>query len=76
MPELVDVDVRQEIRPRREELPELDEGRAELLEAEAKRPRALARRFPPAGHADLGKDSPQSTLLCDPPDGESPPRAL
>jgi hypothetical protein len=37
---------------------------------------AGARRFPPAGHADLGKDSPQSTLLCDPPDGESALRAL
>jgi hypothetical protein len=32
--------------------------------------------LPAAGHADLGKESPQSTVLCDPPDGESALRAL
>ena len=67
--ELLDVDVGQKIGPRREELPELDEGRPELLEALAKRLRAFARRVALTGHADLGKDSPQSALLCDPPDG-------
>jgi hypothetical protein len=74
--ELLDVDVGQEIRPRRQKLPELDERRSELLEAAAKRPRSLARRFGPADHADLGKDSPQSALVCDPPDGQSAPSAL
>ncbi len=76
MAELLDVDVGQEIGPRREELAELDERGAELLEAVAKRTRSLTRRFAPAGHADLGEDSPQSTLMCDPPDGESAPSAL
>jgi hypothetical protein len=74
--ELLDVDVGQEVRPRRQELSELDERRAELLEAAAKRPRSLARRFGPADHADLGKDAPQSALVCDPPDGQSAPSAL
>ena len=74
--ELLDVDVGQEIGPRREELPELDERRPELLEALAERLRSLARRVALAGHADLGKDSPQSALLCDPPDGQRAPRAL
>ncbi len=76
MAELLDVDVGQEIGPRREELAELDERRAELLEALAKRPRSLTRRVAPAGHADLGEDPPQSALLCDPPDGERAPSAL
>ena len=43
LPELLDVDVRQEVGPRREQLPELDVGRAELLERAAgsgRRPRA------------------------------------
>ena len=74
--ELVDVDVGEQVRPRREKLPELDERRADLLEAAAKCLRALPRRVAPTGHADLGKDSPQSALVCDPPDGESAPRAL
>lgn len=49
---------------------------AELLEAAAKRPRSLARRLGPADHADLGKDAPQSALVCDPPDGQSAPSTL
>ena len=36
----------------------------------------VTRNVAPTGHADLGKDSPQSALVCDPPDGESAPRAL
>ena len=67
--ELLDVDVGQEIRPRREELAELDERRAELLEAVAKRraPSRVASRRPAT--PTLGQDPPQSALLCDPPDG-------
>ena len=72
----LDVDVGQEVRARRQELSELDERRAELLEPAAKRPRSLTRRVGPADHADLGKDSPQSALVCEPPDGQSAPSAL
>jgi len=42
----------------------------------AKRLRAFARRFSPAGNADLGQDSPQPTLVCDPPDGQRAASAL
>jgi hypothetical protein len=47
-----------------------------LLEAVAKGLGTIPHSIGPIGHADLGKDSPQSTLMCDPPDGESAPRAL
>ena len=47
--ELGDVEVGQQVRARREELAELDEGRAELLEPRTERARALAcRPRPPA----------------------------
>ncbi|MGH3053577.1 MAG: hypothetical protein ACRDL7_01195 [Gaiellaceae bacterium] len=38
--------------------------------------RSLARRLAAPDHADLGKDSPQSALVCDPPDGQRAPSAL
>lgn len=74
--ELVDVDVGQKVGPRGEELPELDERRPELFEAATERLRPLEGRVSPAGNADLGKNPPQPALVCDPPDGESAPRAL
>ena len=46
--ELLDVDVRKQVGPRREQLAELDEGRAELLEPLPERLRALAGRRPVA----------------------------
>jgi hypothetical protein len=53
--QLLDVDVGQEIGAGREELPELDVRRPQLLECLAKPPGALARRLAVADGADLGQ---------------------
>src|SRR5919204_1215365 len=65
-PELVDVDVRQEIGPRGEKLPELDVRRAEALEREPEVARPLARRRPLADDADLAQHAEQAAPPGDP----------
>jgi hypothetical protein len=65
-PELLDVDVGQEVRPRREELPQLDVRRAQALEGEPEVARALARRRPLADDADLAQHAKQAAPTGDP----------
>ena len=68
--QLLDVDVGQEVGPRREELAQLDEGRAELLQRQAEAARALARRLSMPAHADLRQDAAEAGALCDPGHGQ------
>jgi len=75
MRELVDVDIGQEIRARREELPELDEGRAQLLEALPEGARALPGRRPIAYNADLTQHAEQPAAPRDARDLQSATRA-
>ena len=53
LPELLDVDVREQVRPRRQQLAELHVGRPELLERASELPCALRGRRPPSGDSDL-----------------------
>ena len=69
--ELLDVNVRQEIRPRRQELPELDVGRPELFERPAELARAVARRGPVAPHAELAQHAQQAATARDTSDVDS-----
>src|SRR5882672_9780073 len=55
--ELVDVDVWKQVRARREELAQLDEGRTKLLERLAERDRALAGCGLPADDTYLAQDA-------------------
>ena len=57
--ELVDVDVGEQVGPRREQLAQLDVRRAELLERLPELDRSLARRRPVADDADLSEDAQQ-----------------
>jgi hypothetical protein len=57
--ELLDVHVRQQVRTRGEQLAELDERRAELLEGGAKGLCPILRRLAAADHADLAQDAQQ-----------------
>jgi hypothetical protein len=64
--ELLDVDVRQEVRPGGEQLPELDVGRPELLERQAELACALGSRRPlAADDADLAKHAEETPAPCD-----------
>ena len=73
--ELLDVDVRQQVRPRRQHLPELDEGGAELLQPFAKRSRALTRRRLVADRPDLGQHAQQPAASRDAANLERAPGA-
>ena len=64
LPELLDVGVREQIRPRGQQLPELDVGRPQLLEGAAELHRALPRRGPAPPDAELSKDAQQSAAPC------------
>jgi hypothetical protein len=68
--ELLDVHVGQQVRPRRQELAQLDKGRAELLECLAKALRRLTRRFAMADDADLRKHPAETGTAGDPRDGQ------
>ena len=57
LPKLVDVRIRQQVGPRREQLAELDVGRPELLECLPKLDRALTGRGPLADDAELAQDA-------------------
>src|SRR5207253_11475895 len=57
--ELVDVNIRKEIRPRGQQLAELDVRRPELFQSLAKFLRRFARRRPVADDADLAEDANQ-----------------
>jgi hypothetical protein len=59
--ELVDVDVRQKIRTRGQQLSELDVRRAELLERLAELARAFPRRRPAAPDPELAEHAQQPT---------------
>ena len=58
--ELVDVDVGKQVGARRQQLPELHEGGAELLECRAELARALTRRGTVADEADLAEHAQQA----------------
>ena len=74
--ELLDVDVRQQVRARREQLAELEEGRAELLQRLAELDRALARRGPAAGDAELAQHTHELAPPRDADDFAGAARAL
>jgi hypothetical protein len=74
--ELVDVDVREQIRPRREQLAELHVGGAQLLQRLAELLRPLPGRRPFAHDADLAQDAGQLAAPRDAHDLEGPPNAL
>ncbi len=71
--QLLDVDVRQEVRTGGEQLTELHEGRAELLEREPERPGALASRRLAADDADLAEHAQQPAAARDTADLERAP---
>jgi hypothetical protein len=58
--ELFDVDVREQVGARGQKLPELDAGRAELLERVAELDGALPGRRPLADDADLTEDAQEA----------------
>jgi hypothetical protein len=74
--QLLDVDVRHQVGPGREELPELHISGAELLERMAELARRLGRRGPLAGHADLTQNAEQPASPRDLPDLESPSQSF
>jgi hypothetical protein len=74
--ELVDVHVRQQIRPRRQELPQLDVRRAELLQRLAEASCRLTRRFAVAGDANLRKYPAETGTAGNPRDGHRPASPL
>jgi hypothetical protein len=69
--ELLDVHVRQQVRARREKLPELDVGRSELLEREPELARALRSGRTVADDADLREHAPDAAPARDARDLES-----
>ena len=74
--ELLDVNVRKQVGPRREQLPELQVGGAELLERTAELDGALPSRRPVADEAHLAEDAKQAAAPCSARDLERAPRAL
>ena len=65
-PELLDVDVGQEVGPRRQELPQLDVRGAEPLEGEPEAARALPGRRPLADDPDLAQYPQEAAATGDP----------
>src|SRR5207248_10452933 len=57
-PQLLDVDVRKQVRPGREQLTELDVRRPEVLERGAEAARTVAGRLPASDDSELRKDTP------------------
>jgi hypothetical protein len=76
LPELLDVDVRQEVGPGRQELAELDERRTELLESLSELARAFLRRRAAADDSELAEDAQQAAAPRDTRHGHSPSRSL
>ena len=74
--ELVDVDVREQVRARGEQLAELEEGRAELLEGLAELDRALTRGGPAAGDAQLAQHAHELAPARDADDFAGTPRTV
>ncbi len=73
--ELLDVHVREEVGTRREELSQLDVGRAELLQRRPELARALLGRGAVTDDADLSQDAHQASAPGHPRDVERAPRA-
>jgi len=76
LPQLVDVDVRKKVRARREQLAELDERRAELLECMAELDRSLPRRGPAPHDAELAQNAQEPALARDARHGRRPSGSL
>ena len=74
--ELLDVDVGKQVRPRREQLAELQVRRPELLQREPELDRAFARRGPHADDAELAEHAQQAPAARHARDLESAARAL
>jgi len=74
--ELVDVDVGQQVRTRREQLAELEEGRAQLLESLAELDRAFARSGAAAGDAELAQHAHELAPARDADDFAGTPRPV
>ncbi len=74
--ELLDVHVGQEVRPRGEELAQLDEGRAELLQRAPESFRTLTCRVSVTDDADLREHPAESGTAGDPGDGQRPASPL
>lgn len=70
--ELLDVDVREQVGPRGEELPELDVRRAELLQRKPKLARALTRGRPVADDTDLAEHAQEPAATRDTSDVQRP----
>ena len=74
--QLLDVRIRQQVRARREQLPQLDVGGAKLLERLPELPRAFAGRRVAAPHAELAQHAQQAASPRHPPDVDGTLEAL
>src|SRR5207302_7814118 len=74
--QLLDIDVREQVGSRGEQLPELDVSRPELFERFAKRACTFPGRLAVAADADLGEDASNTCVAGDAGDVERASRAL
>jgi len=70
MAELLDVSVRKQVGPRRQELSELDVRSTELLQRLPEALRARPRRVAMSYDADLGENADDAAASCDPSNGQ------
>lgn len=74
--QLLDVDVRKQVGPRRQQLSELHVGRPQLLESAAELDRGFVGRGPLAADAHLSQDARQLAPACDAGDLQRPVQPL